>query len=99
MLTDSVTIAMPPTATWYRGRDAVAAFLKTRPLDGSLDWRLTPTRASGQLAAAAYLWDRATGDFLLHHTAVLTLRGPLIVEINTFLETSPWTLHEPGDIA
>jgi RNA polymerase sigma-70 factor (ECF subfamily) len=90
MLTDSVTIAMPPTATWYRGRDAVAAFLPARPLDGSLRWRLAPTRASSQLAARAHLWDPAAGSFRPHHTAVLTLHGGLIDEINTFLE--PWAL-------
>ena len=90
MLTESVTIAMPPTATWYRGREAVAAFLAARPLDGSLRWRLTPTRASGQLAARAELWDPAAGCFRVHHTAVFTLRDELIDEINTFLE--PWAL-------
>ncbi|MEU8310653.1 RNA polymerase subunit sigma-70 [Actinomadura sp. NPDC048955] len=90
MLTDEATIAMPPTATWYRGRDAVAAFLRARPLDGSLKWRLTPTRASGQLAARAHLWDPATSGFRAHHAMVLTLNGGLISHIDTFLE--PWAL-------
>ena len=94
MLTESVTIAMPPTPTWYRGREAVAAFLAARPLDGSLRWRLTPTRASGQLAARAELWDPAGGRFRAHHTAVLTLQRGLIDEINTFLE--PWALTVAG---
>ncbi|GAA4261391.1 RNA polymerase subunit sigma-70 [Dactylosporangium darangshiense] len=95
MLTDSAAIAMPPTPTWYRGSAAIAAFLAARPLSGGLTWRLTPTRASGQLAARADLWDPATGTFRPHHTAVLTLRGELINEINTFLE--PWALssHAP----
>ncbi|MDL4814145.1 sigma-70 family RNA polymerase sigma factor [Actinomadura opuntiae] len=90
MLTDGATIAMPPTPTWYRGRDAVAAFLRTRPLGGGLRWRLTPTRASGQLAARADLWDPAAGGFRIHHTTVLTLHGELIDQIDTFLE--PWAL-------
>jgi Bacterial protein of unknown function (DUF899) len=47
-------------------------------------------RANGQLAARAQLWDPAAGAFRPHHTAVLTLRGALIEEINTFLE--PWAL-------
>jgi RNA polymerase sigma-70 factor (ECF subfamily) len=88
MLTEDVTIAMPPTATWYRGREAVTAFLGARPLDGSRRWRLTATRASGQLAASAHLWDPTAGRFRPHHTAVLTLHGGLIEEIDTFLE--PW---------
>ncbi|WP_460348415.1 nuclear transport factor 2 family protein [Actinoallomurus acanthiterrae] len=98
MLTDSATIAMPPTATWCGGREAVAASLAARPLGGSLTWRLTPTRASGQLAARAYLWDPAADRFRPHHTAVLTLNGELIEEINTFLEPWALTLHTPeGD--
>jgi RNA polymerase sigma-70 factor (ECF subfamily) len=97
MLTESATIAMPPTATWYRGRETVAAFLGARPLDGSLRWRLTPTHASSQLAARAHFWDPAAGSFRPHHTAVLTLHGGLIDEINTFLE--PWALtpHAPAE--
>jgi hypothetical protein len=34
----------------------------------------------------AYLRDGAHGGFVLHHTAVLTLRGALIKEINAFLD-------------
>jgi RNA polymerase sigma-70 factor (ECF subfamily) len=94
MLTESVTIAMPPTATWYRGRAAVEAFLGARPLDGSRRWWLTPSRANGQLAARAHLWDPAAGGFRLHHTAVLTLGGGLVDEINTFL--GPWALTLQG---
>jgi RNA polymerase sigma-70 factor, ECF subfamily len=90
MLTDGATIAMPPTPAWYRGRETVAAFLGTRPLNGGLRWHLTPARASGQLAAEAHLWVPATGTFQPHHTAVLTLRGALIDEITTFL--NPWAL-------
>jgi RNA polymerase sigma-70 factor, ECF subfamily len=96
MLTESVTIAMPPTPTWYGGRATVAAFLETWPLDGGLRWRLTPTRANGQLAVLAHLWDPAGGGFQPHHTAVLTLAGGLIEEINTFLE--PWA-RTPGACA
>jgi len=28
MLTETATLAMPPTATWYRGRDAIATGLR-----------------------------------------------------------------------
>ena len=90
MLTDDATIAMPPTPTWYRGSAAVAAFLAVRPLAGGLTWRLTPIRANGQLAARAELCDPATGEFRLHHTAVLTLRDDRIDEIVTFL--TPWAV-------
>jgi RNA polymerase sigma-70 factor (ECF subfamily) len=84
MLTDSATLAMPPTATWFRGRDAVTAGLRAFPLHGALTWRLTPTRANGQLAALAHVRDAKADRFAAHHTAVLTLRGGLIAEINAF---------------
>jgi RNA polymerase sigma-70 factor (ECF subfamily) len=96
MLTEGVTIAMPPIPTWFRGRDAVAAFLRSSPLGGGLQWRLTPTRASGQPAATAYMWDAATQSFMLHHVAVLRLRGGLIDAINTFLDPSAPTSDQPG---
>lgn len=88
MLTEGATLAMPPTATWYRSRAAVATGLRTGPLDGVRQWRLSPTYASGQPAATAYLWDDAAGRFASHHTAVLTLRGGLIDAIDAFHEPS-----------
>ena len=88
MLTDGATIAMPPTATWYRGRAEVATGLRSGPIDGAHRWRMTPTRASGQLAVAAALWDDVRGSFVAHHTAVLTLRGALIDAIDAFHDPS-----------
>jgi RNA polymerase sigma-70 factor (ECF subfamily) len=84
MLTDDAALAMPPTSTWYRGRDAVAEGLRTRALDGGRRWRLAPAYANGQAAARAYLWSDAAGGFTPHHTAVLTLRGALIDAIDAF---------------
>jgi RNA polymerase sigma-70 factor, ECF subfamily len=78
---------MPPTATWYRGRDAVVTGLEELPLSGRMTWRMTPTRANGQLAAMAYLRETG-GTFVPHHLAVLTLRGSLIDEINAFIIAS-----------
>src|SRR5213083_1494306 len=57
MLARDAVVAMPPVPTWYRGREAVAAFLCERPLGGGRRWRAIPTRANGQLAFGHYLWD------------------------------------------
>jgi RNA polymerase sigma-70 factor, ECF subfamily len=84
MLTEGVTLAMPPTATWYRGRDAVTVGLARGALAAGKRWRLSPSSASGQAAAAASRWDEATGSFVAHHTAVLTLRGTKIDAIDAF---------------
>jgi RNA polymerase sigma-70 factor, ECF subfamily len=87
LLTDSATIAMPPTATWYRGRDAVATGLRELALSGRMTWRMTPTRTNGQLAVMGSSLD-TSGTFVPNHLAVLTLRGSLIDEINAFITTS-----------
>jgi RNA polymerase sigma-70 factor, ECF subfamily len=85
MLTDDATIAMPPRPTWYRGRDAVAAFLRAWPLAGRLEARLAPVRANGQLAFANYTRRGHAGSYRLHAVDVLTLRGSEIEAITAFL--------------
>jgi RNA polymerase sigma-70 factor (ECF subfamily) len=86
MLTENALIAMPPMATWFRGRDAVAAFLRGWPMADALRWRLVPVRANGQLAFAHYTWDEANGTFKAHSVNVLTLRGAQVDEITAFLD-------------
>jgi RNA polymerase sigma-70 factor, ECF subfamily len=85
MLADDATMTMPPMPTWFRGREAVAAFLRARPFAGRLRWRAVPTRANGQLAFGQYLWDAEQQSFVAHGVNVLTLEGAQIAEINAFL--------------
>ena len=85
MLTEDALIAMPPMATWYRGRDAVAWFLRGWPLAAGSRWRLLPVGANGQLAFGHYIWNEATGGYLPHGINVLTLRGTQVSEITAFL--------------
>ena len=84
MLARDAVVAMPPIPTWYRGREAVAAFLCERPLGGGRRWRAIPTRANGQLAFGHYLWDDEAGVFTPHGVAVVTLRGDRIAELTIF---------------
>jgi RNA polymerase sigma-70 factor (ECF subfamily) len=86
MLTEDARLAMPPTPTWYLGRDAIATGMSAHALSGRLKWLMTANRANGQLAATANVWDDAAAGFVPHHTAVLTLRGALIDEITAFLQ-------------
>ncbi len=85
MLAEDARIAMPPLPTWYRGREAVAAFLSGWPLSGGTRWRLVPVRANGQLAFGKYILDVDKGSFRPHGVNVLSLRGVQIVEITAFL--------------
>ena len=84
MLTDEATFTMPPQPTWFRGRDAVGAFLAARPLREGRRWRLVATRANGQLAFGHYYWDADNGAFVGEGISVLTLRGAQIDDITTF---------------
>jgi RNA polymerase sigma-70 factor (ECF subfamily) len=85
MLTDEATIAMPPMPTWYRGRDAVARFLKRYPLAPGRRWRVVPARASAQPALGFYLWEADRDAFIAHSVNVLTLEGSRIADIVAFL--------------
>jgi RNA polymerase sigma-70 factor, ECF subfamily len=86
MLAEDAIIAMPPMPTWYRGREAVISFLKSRPLSGGRRWRLVPARASGQLAFAHYVWSPGKETFAAHSINVLGLRGNRITEITAYLD-------------
>jgi RNA polymerase sigma-70 factor (ECF subfamily) len=89
MLTDTATFAMPPTTTWFRGRNVIATFLRANPLDGTRNWRLFPTTANGQVALGAYLVD-PSGAYVPYGLTVLTLRGDRIDEIDSFRDpTAP----------
>jgi RNA polymerase sigma-70 factor, ECF subfamily len=89
LLTDDVTITMPPCPTWFQGRDAVAEFLIAFPFAGEeRRVRLVPTRASGQPAFGSYRWQEATGALEPVSLHVLTLREARIQAINTFVDAS-----------
>jgi len=100
MLTDDALIAMPPMATWYRGREAVAWFLRGWPLAGGRPWRVLRVRASGQLAFGHYIEDEATGRFMPHGINIVALRGAAISEITAFLTPGAFALFglPPGPL-
>jgi RNA polymerase sigma-70 factor, ECF subfamily len=85
MLAKDAAWSMPPLASWYRGHDAIAAFLARAPLSGEWHWRHLPTRVSGQAAIGTYSRDPETGAYLPFALDVLTLRGERIQEITSFI--------------
>jgi RNA polymerase sigma-70 factor (ECF subfamily) len=87
MLTEDATLAMPPNATWFRGRDAIAIFLRAIPLDGTKRWRLLPTSANGQVAMGGYRLDRS-GAYVPYTLNVLGLRGDRVVDVTAFRDPS-----------
>jgi RNA polymerase sigma-70 factor (ECF subfamily) len=83
LLTEDVTFAMPPYATWSRGRDAVTdSWLMPGGPPPRL--RYVPTHANGQLALAAYQLEPAENRYVPIALDVLTLRDTQIADITAF---------------
>jgi RNA polymerase sigma-70 factor, ECF subfamily len=98
LLTEDVTMAMPPMPTWFRGLEASTGFLTNfvfarRDRRSQLvsfagekrRMRLVPTWASGQLAFGNYHWNEEAGAYLPVAIQVLTLRGSRIRDITAFV--------------
>jgi RNA polymerase sigma-70 factor (ECF subfamily) len=95
MLAEDAVIAMPPMATWFRGRDGVEVFLRdfafaqrwagARFVAGDRRVRVLPAHASGQLAFGSYSWDPERGAHRATALQVLALRGAEIVDITGFV--------------
>jgi RNA polymerase sigma-70 factor (ECF subfamily) len=84
MLTEDATIAMPPLASWFGGRDQVAEFLVRYPMSGIWRWKVRQTRANGQPALGFYTWDEEEQKYLPFALNVLTLRGTKVKDIVAF---------------
>ncbi len=86
MLTADAAMTMPPIPTWYRGHEAISAFLEAVVLASDRRWRAVPVRANGQLAFAKYQWEEERERFAAHSISVLTLDGELIADFTSFLD-------------
>lgn len=88
LLKDDATFAMPPTPSWYRGREAIRAVLASTVFTGAARdrWQLRPTRANGQPAFALYQRDGADGVYHPFGIQVLTFDGNQIADATTFLD-------------
>jgi RNA polymerase sigma-70 factor (ECF subfamily) len=76
LLTDDAVLTMPPTPSWYQGREAIRTFLATSMFAGvgpRKGYRLIPTHANGQPALAIYRRTSADGAYLAYALQVLTI--------------------------
>jgi RNA polymerase sigma-70 factor (ECF subfamily) len=98
LLTDDVTVAMPPMPTWYRGREAATGFFtgyvfaeqerRTELVGFAAEERRVralPTWASGQPAFAVYHWNAEAGAYAPVALQVLTLRGDRVRDVTAFV--------------
>lgn len=83
LLTDDATWSMPPSPTWYCGRQDLRQFPMMGPL--RVHWRHRSTRANGQSAVACYIWDEPTGTDVSYCIDVLSLRGTQISFVTAFI--------------
>jgi RNA polymerase sigma-70 factor (ECF subfamily) len=83
MLTEDAVWAMPPVVTWYRGRPAIAGFLRNYGFNET--WRHIATRASGQLAVGCYTFEPSRACWVPSVLDVLTLDGDRIAEVTSFV--------------
>ncbi len=86
LLRQDAVLEMPPTRTWFAGRDAVLAFFAAAPPFAAPGrFRMIPVRANGQPAFAAYELG-ADGTFHAHAITVPAVTGTGIARIVTFLD-------------
>ena len=85
MLADDASWSMPPEACWFRGVEAITDFLENGP--ARLRWRHLATHANGQPAVGCYLWDEERGDYPGWVIDVLTLDGPRLAAVTSFIGT------------
>jgi len=88
LLSEDITLTMPPNPFWFVGRDAITEFLKVSLAPASPmflgHWRHLPTRANGQLAAGGYVRRPGTTVYRAQVLDVLRIEGDRIVEITSF---------------
>jgi RNA polymerase sigma-70 factor (TIGR02960 family) len=80
---EDIRITMPPNPWLYEGLDAIRPLLE-HGLTAVGDWRLVPTRANRQPAAASYLRAHGDTEFRALKIDVLRVQEGAIAEITTF---------------
>lgn len=88
MLADEATFAMPPLASWYAGREAIALWARGWPLSGAWRWRVVQTRANAQPALGFYAWSEEDGAFRPFALNVLSFDGELVRDVTAFIARS-----------
>src|SRR5881398_118366 len=88
MLAEDATFAMPPLASWYRGREGIAIWAANSPMSGAWRWRTIFTHANGQPALGFYAWDEDAQTHLPFALNVLSLRGDQVSDVVAFIARS-----------
>ncbi|MGK8509592.1 RNA polymerase subunit sigma-70 [Nocardia asiatica] len=96
LLTEDAVLEMPPIPTWFRGRDHVGEFLRSRlTTPGAV--RLVPTVANAQPAFGVYLHGHG-GVHHPHALQLLTLSELGITRIDMFHDPTLFPLFDLPDL-
>lgn len=94
LMKEDATFTMPPSPSWYRGREAIRVQISAHGLAPELQnqWVFFPTEANGSPAFAVYRATGASGPARAFGIQVLTLdfsaSSALIADVTTFLDSS-----------
>jgi RNA polymerase sigma-70 factor (ECF subfamily) len=94
LMKEDATFTMPPSPSWYQGREAIRTQIATHALAPELQnrWFFLPTGANGGPACAVYRATGSSGPARAFGIQVLTLEfsasGVLIADVTTFLDPS-----------
>jgi RNA polymerase sigma-70 factor, ECF subfamily len=84
LLREDARLTMPPTPTWYDGREAVAAF-HAQLFAARYEWRFLLTRANRQPAVAVYTRRPEESEYRAAGIDVLRIQDGLVTQIDAFL--------------
>jgi RNA polymerase sigma-70 factor (ECF subfamily) len=95
LLKQDATLSMPPSPSWYAGRENIGAFATNTlfadhgmfPGMAAGRWKLLPVRANGQASAAIYQ-RMEDGEYHLFGIHVLTCEEGQISQVSCFVEPS-----------
>jgi RNA polymerase sigma-70 factor, ECF subfamily len=95
LLREDARWAMPPAALWFDGRLAIARLFEFYPMDRQGDFRMVPTAANRQPAAASYLRPVGESEYRLVALNVLRIEHGTIAEVTTFAPSLCRAFHLP----
>jgi RNA polymerase sigma-70 factor (ECF subfamily) len=86
LLREDSTFSMPPTPSWYRGREEIGELVGKTIFSGDARgrWRLSPVSANAQPGFGLYRLDESSGNYVGYGIQVIALAGDRIGDITTF---------------
>jgi RNA polymerase sigma-70 factor (TIGR02960 family) len=84
LMTEDAWLRMPPASLEYQGKELVGTFFKVVAFRNGRRYRITPTRANGQLAYGLYVCDQDSTVANAFGLMVITLEGDRIAGITRF---------------